>query len=38
MKKLNLVLLALMAFVIFSCGGKNVNGTKKESKVLKVGM
>ena len=38
MKKLNLVLLALMAFVIFSCGGKNVNGTKKDSKVLKVGM
>ena len=38
MKKWNLVLLTLMAFVIFSCGGKNVNGTQKDSKVLKVGM
>ena len=38
MKKWNLVLLTLMAFVIFSCGGKNVNGTKEDSKVLKVGM
>ena len=38
MKKFNLGLLALLVFILVSCGGKNVNGTKKESKVLKVGM